>query len=302
MSTVFRIIKFTLQHFFRNFWLSLVTVSMLVLTLLTVDILLTLNLTAEAAVNSVEDRVDVTATFKVGTADDVVQNSAVYLRSLDQVQDVLIVSPDQALEDFKNQHANDPVILASLDEVGGNPFGYELVIHAKATENYPMILEALDHPSFRDQIEKKDFSNHQTMLVKLSDVSNKVRWFGLALAAIFLLIAVLIAFNTVRVTIFVHREEISIMRLVGATGRFVRLPYLLEAILFSALATLFSALIFLPAVSALSPFFSSYFSTSGQLTDFFIGQAAWVFGLEFAGSALVCVVSTAFALKKYLKI
>lgn len=302
MSTIFRIIKFAFQHFFRNFWLSVVTVSMLTLTLVTVNILLTLNVAAEAAVSSVKERVDITATFKVGTKEDVVQNAASYLRSFAEVRDVLLVTPGAALEDFKTQHVNDPVVLSSLEEVAENPFGYELIIRAKSTESYPMLLEALDHPSFCDQIEEKDYSNHESILAKLSDITNKVRWFGFGLAGIFLLIAILIVFNTVRVTIFVHREEMAIMRLVGATGRFVRWPYVLEAIIFSVLATGFSALIILPAVVALNPLFNSYFATQSRLSDFFIGQAAWIFGAEFIGAALVCIVSTAFAMRKYLKI
>ncbi|MFH1253771.1 MAG: permease-like cell division protein FtsX [Candidatus Uhrbacteria bacterium] len=302
MSTILRVIKFALQHFFRNFWLSLVTVSMLTLTLLTVDILLTLNLAAGAAVDSVENRVDITATFKIGTKEEEVQSAATYLRSFDEVRDVLIVDPEKALAEFKTQHANDPLVLSSLAEINGNPFGYEMIIRAKSTESYPMLLEALDHPSFRDQIEEKDYANHETTLAKLAGISDKIRWFGFGLAGIFLLIAILIVFNTVRVTIFVHREEIAIMRLVGATGRFVRWPYILEAIIFSALATGLSALIILPAIGALNPLFNSYFGAASRLSDFFIGQAVWVFGLEFTAAAVVCIISTAFAMRKYLKI
>jgi cell division transport system permease protein len=275
---------------------------MLLLTLLTVDILLILNLTARAAVHSVENRVDVTATFKIGTQESTVLGAITYLRSLDQVQDVLMVTPGQALEDFKKQHANDPVVLASLEEVSDNPFGYELIIHAKTADGYPFILEALENPAFNDSVEEKDFSNHEATLSKLSDVSSKIRLAGIALAAIFLLIAILIVFNTVRVTIFIHREEIAIMRLVGATGRFIRWPYLLEALLFSVLATGFSTLIVLPVITVLSPIFDNYFGAAAGLNSFFFNQAWMVFGLEFAGAAAVCVVSTAFAMRKYLKV
>lgn len=302
MRLFLRIIKFAFQHFFRNFWLSLVTVSMLTLTFLTLDVLLTLNLATDAAINNVEKRVDVSVTFKLDSKETDVQNAASYLRSLPEVEDVAFVTPDEALTAFKTKHFNNPTVLASLDEVGGNPFGYELIVRARSTDNYPMILEALDHPSFRDLIEAKDFSGHESVLASLSDVTNKARWFGFALLAIFLAIAVLIVFNTVRVTIFVHREEIAIMRLVGAAGWFIRLPYLIESFIFSFFALLLSGLVVVPAVLVLNPFFDSYFGTSSQLQNFFIGQAPWIFGLEFFGAALVCMVSTAFAMRRYLKI
>lgn len=302
MSAFFRIFKFAGQHFFRNIWLSLVTVTMLTLALLTMDILLTMNLAADAAIKNIENRVDISVTFKIGAGEDSVQNTASYLRSFSEVRDVLIVTPNEALESFKIKHVDNLTVLSSLEEVGGNPFGYELIVKAESTDDYPMILEALDHPSFRDQIETKDFSNHETVLSQLSDAANKARWFGLTLFALFLAIAVLIVFNTARVTIFIYREEIAIMRLVGATGWFIRLPYLIEALMFSFLAVLISAAVMIPVSLALDPVFTSYFESASQLKDFFIGQALLVFGLEFAGAALICLLSTAFAMRKYLRV
>lgn len=302
MSGFLRIFKFAGQHFFRNIWLSLVTVMMLTLSLLTLDILLTMNLAADAAIKNIENRVDVSVTFKIGTAEGDVQSAASYLRSFSEVRDVLMVTPDEALESFKTKHADNSTVLSSLDEVGDNPFGYELIVKANSTGDYPMILEALDNPSFSDLIETKDFSNHENVLAQLSDAVAKARWFGLALFALFLAIAVLIVFNTVRVTIFVHREEIAIMRLVGAASWFVRLPYLIEALIFSLLAVLISAAVMIPVSVALDPVFTSYFETVSQLKDFFINQAPLVFGLEFVGTALVCLISTGIAMRKYLRV
>jgi len=302
MITLFRIIKSAFQHFFRNIWLSLTTVSVLVLTFLILDILLVLNLATNAAISNVESRVDISASFKVGTVTEDVQSAAAYLRSLVEVKEVSIVTPDEALESFKTKHADNPTILASLDEVGGNPFGYQLVIQANSVDNYPTILEALDHPSFRDKIEEKDFSDHELLLNRLSEISYKARLFGSIIFGIFLLIAVIIILNTVRVATFVHREEIAIMRLVGATGWFIRAPYLVEAIIFTLLALIISAAIIIPVSIALDPLFASYFETPAQLKNLFVYQSPIVFGLEFAAMATVCLVSTAVAMRKYLRV
>lgn len=302
MITLFRIVKFAIQHFFRNFWLSMTTVTILVLTLLTLDLLLVLNLATNAAIDNVENRIDVSASFEVGSEEADVQNAAAYLRSLIEVKDVLVVTPEEALEDFRTEHADNPTILASLDEVGGNPFGYQLIIKADSVDYYPMILEALDHPSFRDKIEEKDFSNHQILLDRLSEITYKARLFGLLIFSVFLLIAVMIILNTIRVAIFVHREEIAIMRLVGATGWFVRAPFLVEAVFFSVLATTISGVIIVPAAIALDPLFTSYFETASKLKDFFVGQAPLVFALEFFAVVVVALLSTAVAMRKHLRI
>lgn len=302
MITLFRIIKSAFQHFFRNIWLSLTTVSVLVLTFLILDILLVLNLATNAAISNVESRVDISASFKVGTVAEDVQSAAAYLQSLVEVKKVSIITPDEALESFKIKHADNATILASLDEVGGNPFGYQLIIQANSVDNYPTILEALDHPSFRDKIEEKDFSDHELLLNRLSEISYKARLFGSIVFGIFLLIAVIIILNTVRVATFVHREEIAIMRLVGATGWFIRAPYLVEAIIFTLLALLISAAVIIPVSIALDPLFASYFETPAQLKNLFVYQAPIVFGLEFVAMATVCLVSTAVAMRKYLRV
>jgi cell division transport system permease protein len=302
MITLWRIIKFAFQHFFRNFWLSLTTVSLLVLTMLALDVLLIINLVTDAAISNVENRVDVAASFKISAEEIEVQSAAAYLRSLVEVKDVVVVTPDEALTDFRTQHADDPTILASLNEVGGNPFGYRLIISANSVDDYAMILEALDHPSFRDQIEEKDFTDHQLLLARLSDVSYKARLFGFFVFGVFLLIAVMIILNTVRVAIFVHREEISIMRLVGATGWFIRAPYLVEALIFTFLATAISGAIVIPAALFLDPIFTSYFEAPARFKEFFLNQGLLVFGLKFVSLAAVCLLSTVVAMRKHLRV
>lgn len=302
MSGLFRIIKFAFQHFFRNIWLSVVTVTLLTLTLLSVNILLLLNTAADAAIRAVEKRVDITATFQIGTTEEEARQATEFLRTFSQVADVKVVTPDEALAAFKEIHADDEEILASLEEVEGNPFGYELVISAQSPDDFTVILEALDNPLFSDRVESKSSSDHQAVLSRLSDVSNKTRVVGAIVVAAFLLIAVLIAFNTVRVTIYIHREEIAIMRLVGASGRFIRAPYLLEAVIFAVLATAAAAAIVLPAASALDPAFGAYFEDPSRLSAVFVRQAPLIFGVELAGTAFVCIVSTAVAMRKYLKV
>lgn len=302
MSSFFRIIHFAFQHFFRNFWLSLITISLLTLTLLSVNILLLLNIAGDAAIKAVEKRVDISVTFKTDTTESIINQAAGYLRSFSQTRDVEVITPEEALAAFKIVHTNDQAVLDSLEEVEGNPFGYELVIKANSSGDFPMLLEALDNPSFRDQIESKNFADHEAVLARLSEMANKIRIFGGLVVGLFLLIAVLIAFNTVRVTIFVHREEIAIMRLVGASGRFVRAPYILEAIFFSLLSTAIAIAIVLPAALALDPAFGSYFEEPSRLSSLFVNQAPLIFGLEFLGVVLVTIGSTSFAMRRYLKI
>ncbi len=298
-----RAIRFAFQNIWRNFWLFLITVTMLVLTLLSVNLLLVVDFIASRATQYVEDRIEVSVYFNAGTTQEKAMSAVAYLRGLSQVRDVETVTADEALIRFKNRHAGEEAILRSLQEVGRNPFGPTLVIRAKSAADFPFILEALDHPRFNEDIREKDFSDYTEMIRRIQSVTNSVRVFGFGLFIIFFAIATLIIFNTVRIGIFIHREEIGIMKLVGATDRFVRAPFLIEVVFSSALAAVIVAALLLPAVAALDPkLHQFFFGYSMGIAPYFAENWWKIFGAELAGLLLVNVFSTYIAMRRHLRV
>ena len=301
--SIIRIVKFALQNFWRNIWLSLITVSMLVLTLMSVNVLMVLNRIGEKAITYVEDRIEVSVYFNAGVSDEKVASASEYVRSLSQVRDVKIITADEALERFQAQHAANEAILSSLGEIGHNPFGPTLVIRAQSVDAFPLILDGLENPQFRDDIRDKDFSSYEEIITRIRDTTDRIRLFGIGLSATFLLIAILIVFNTVRIAIFIHREEIGIMKLVGASNWFVRAPFLLESIMYSLLAVAIVAAIMFPVVAVLEPRFNVYFDgESVNLVSYFAENGLMIFGLQFAALAVINMFSTGLAMRKYLKV
>ncbi|MDA1024754.1 MAG: permease-like cell division protein FtsX, partial [bacterium] len=118
LRTFYRLLKFTFQNFFRNFWLSFVTVTIFVLTLIIVNAMIFMNYVADRALESIEDRVEVAVYFTSDASDTLVKSAQGYLLGFAQVRDVRFVSAESALETFIERHAGDDVILSSLDEVG----------------------------------------------------------------------------------------------------------------------------------------------------------------------------------------
>ncbi|MBI4256929.1 FtsX-like permease family protein [Candidatus Uhrbacteria bacterium] len=299
----YRVTKFAFQNFWRNFWLSIITVSMLLLTLVTINILLVLNVITDRAIELVEDRIEVSVYFYDYTEDTTVSAAVAYLRGLGQVRDVETVSADEAYTQFVTRHANDEEIMASLEELEENPFGPSLIVKAHRAEDFTQIIDALDNPQFRDSIREKDFSDYQNIVERIRSTTDRIRGFGIALAIIFLLIAILIVFNTVRIGIFIHREEIGIMRLVGASNWFIKAPFLLEMILLSLIAVGLTAIIVYPTVAFIEPQLSVYFSTeSAGLVDYFTYNSLAIFGGQFLALVLVTLFSTGLAMRKYLKV
>ena len=276
---------------------------MLLLTLVTINILLVLNVVTDRAITLVEDRIEVSVYFYDYTEETTVWAAVAYLRGLGQVRDVETVSAEEAYAQFVARHANDVEIMASLEELGNNPFGPSLIVKAHRVDDFVQIIDALDNPQFRDFIREKDFSDYQSIVERIRSTTDRVRTFGIALAGIFLLIAILIVFNTVRMGIFIHREEIGIMRLVGASNRFIKAPFLLEMILLSLISVGGAALVVYPTLALIEPQLGLYFGAeSVGLVEYFTQNSLTIFGGQFLVLVLVTQFSTGLAMRKYLKV
>jgi len=299
----FRVIKFAFQNFWRNFWLSLITITILVLTLISINILVVLSFLAQTAVDTVEQKVDVSVYFKSEVSEDAVKDVRSYLLGLSQVKDVAYVGREEALEDFKSLHQDNEEIMASLGELGENPLGATLVIKAHSSNDYPFILETLDNPQFTEFIEDKNYDDHEEVIGRINDISSRVQNFGIILSAVFVTIAVLIVINTIRVAIYTHREEIAIMKLVGASNWFVRAPFLVEGIFYAFLATLVLGALIYPTIILAEPYVNAFFDGQNVgLVDYFNSNLIFIFGIEFLALAFLNIVSASFALGRYLKV
>ena len=302
MRAFLRMLTFAFQGIFRNFWLSFVTTSVLFLTLVTINAVLVLNVLANASVRAIEDRVQVELYFVPGTSEEVVKSVRGYLIGLPQVKDVNTVSADEALESFKERHANDAEILAALDEVQGNPFGDALRVQAEHPEDFPFILEAVNSPEFSEYIKDKDYADYQNVIDRLSVFTERIRWGGLGLAAFFGLISILIVFNTIRVAIYTHRDEIAVMKLVGAKDWFIRAPFLLEAILYAFAATIAMTIVLILILLSLEPYIARFFSgVDVSLSQFYLENGVALFFAQWAGLSLLGTLTTAGAVRKFLK-
>jgi cell division transport system permease protein len=298
-----RIIKFALQDFWRNFWLSIATISVLVLALFSVNILVGLQATSRAIIDTVEDKVDINFMINNSAMDAEVNNFQVFLKNMDMVEAVNFLTREEVLADFQDKNRDNPTITEALEQLDENPFSSTIIVKAKDNADYEKILSAVRTSEYDKLVENKDFSDPEKVIAAVRGVSEKIEYCGLALAIIFSFIAFLIVFNTIRVAIYTHKEEIAVMRLVGATNRFIRTPYLIESIIYAILATaITSGLVFLLLRVAEPGFMSFLGSYNLSLTDFFRDNFLMIFGLEFVGTILLTMVSSAIAVKKYLKV
>jgi len=298
-----RLIKFSFKDFRRNVWLSIITIIVIILALLSVNFLLTLNVLANTAVKSVQDKIDISVYFKPQTSEGLVKAAREELLALPQVKDVSYVSNEEALSNFKKRHQDNPLLMESLGELAENPLGHALVVTAKDPADYSAILSALDKVNFSDSVQSKNYNDYQQIIAKLNQIADKVNQFGLAVISIFAAIAALVVFNTIRVTIYARREEIGIMRLVGATNGIIRTPFILESIFYALVAWAVTTLVFYQLLKMAHPYLMALLGETGTgFADYFRGNFSLVFGGQLLALILLNILSSVFAIRKYLKV
>jgi cell division transport system permease protein len=303
MTTFFRIIKFSFQNFFRNLWMSLATVSMLVLTLIVVNALVAMNVVSKAAIGAMEAKIDVSVHFKPTIEEERVQTVKVALTSLPEVKEIEYVSKEDVLKHFSEQYKNDEEVIGALKESGTNPFGAKLIIRAREIDGFPRILEALADPTFAPLIDEKNFDDRITMIERIKNIGYRVELAIFFISMLFLAIAGAIVYTTVRMSIYTHRDEISIMRLVGASTFFTRAPYYGEAIIWSILSIAIAASIIISSLGAAQPYLERFFAdaTAINLQSFFVVNGLPIFGIEFAVVVIMTMLTARIATHRYAK-
>jgi cell division transport system permease protein len=296
-----RVVKFAFKDFWRNLGLSLMTISILVLTYFSLNLLVVVNFFTDAAIKVIEDRVDISVYFGPEVSDDRVHGVRGNLTSLPEVKDVVFISRDEALETFKRNHAEEPEILAALQEVGENPLGPVLVIKAKDAGRYGPILEALESPAIKSLVEDKTVQDHKALIERLTSVTAKVQRAALGLSVVFALISLLIVFNTIRVSIYIHREEIAIMRLVGASSDFVRIPFLIETFLFNLISLGIVAALVFPALNVVEPAARAFFDADVGVIAYYREHWMTIFGYQLGAVTFLSLLATALSMRRYLK-
>lgn len=274
---------------------------MMALTLFLFLGLLSLQYLTSQVVASLQEKIDVSAYFATEATEDQILQVKSDLQSLPDIADVTYVSREQALADFKARHLQDQLIQESLAQLDSNPLAASLNIKARDSSQYASIVQFLEGDKFRSVIEKIDFYENKGVIERIRGISGGVRDWGLAATLVLAVIAVLVTFNTVRLTIFNQKQEIEIMRLVGASNWHIRGPYLVEGGMYGLFAAAIALGVFYPAVYFVSGKISS-FAPEVNLFGFFVHGIAQILLLVVVLGALLGMASSFIAIRKHLRV
>jgi cell division transport system permease protein len=303
LVSIYRLIKFAIQNFFRNFWLSLVTITIIVLSLFSVNTLISLEAISQAILNSVADKIDIAIYLKPDTPQESVLLTLQEIKNLSDTKEASLTSAKDALEIFKQKHATDPLINEALAELDENPLGPIISVQAHDISSYDNILEQINSLGIEESIEDIEFADRQILINKLNDITDKTRIALAIISAVFILISILVVFNTIRLGIYAHREEIGIMKLVGASNSFTRLPFIFEGFLYALFGlVIFWVLMFL-LLSWLNPILNGFLSEIDfSVQNFFQSNFFTFFWQQLLALTVINSISAAIAIRKYLKV
>lgn len=301
-----RILRTAWQNFWRNIWLSLATTVVMVMTLLLMSFLYFANIFGGEVLQSIEKKVDLSITFQANVADENIAAIAAELESRPDVESTRIISSDEALNIFRERHKDDPLIEESLSELEDNPLPASLFVVATEPRFYQNIASQLQSDKYAPFVASVNFEDSRAVIDRLIGVINTVKNAAFVITAVFAVLVILIMFNTVRIAIYSYREEIDIMRLVGASHWYIRGPFLIESFLVAVISVIIAALITYPALSFTAPHLEQFFFDADQAENFNLYAYAlenWfrVIGLQVLFAGVLAVISSFIAIRRYLR-
>lgn len=299
-----RIIRTGFINFGRNGIVSFASVLVVTITLSLVTSLIFLQAILKNSLSEIQSRVDVTVYFVPGTAESKVQSLQEELEKLPEVKTITYTSDQQALQDFRERHQNDYLTLQALDELSQNPLGASLNIKAKDSLQYESIVRFLNGEGellteAKQYIDKINYNQNKVVIDRLNSLITAARQLGALATAILMAIAVIVTFNTIRLTIYYSREEIGVMRLVGAGNAYIRGPFVVEGILYGVVGTLLTLVIFVPISLWLGRNMADFLKI--DLTAFYFSYFFQIAGILLLSGITLGTVSSVFAIRKYLR-
>jgi cell division transport system permease protein len=292
-------------NFARNGMVSVASVLVMSITLAVLTGILLFNHILTTTLTSVQNKVDVSVYFLPGAAEGEILSVQSKVAALPEVAETTYISERDALADFRTRHQNDQTTLQALDELDSNPIGAMLNIRAKEISQYESISNFFSDGSTLDTrtqsiIDHIDYHKNKDEINAIQGILKKGKFLGLLLTIILMSLSVIVTFNTIRLAIYFAREEISVMRLVGASNIQVQGPFIVEGALYGIVATLFTLVLFLPITYWLGK----------NMTDFFQGVNLFKYYLrnihEFLAILLVFgaglgALSSVMAARRYLR-
>jgi cell division transport system permease protein len=301
LSLVKRIFKSGWLSFSRDGSLAAATCFIMLIPIFLASSLFLLKDVSQFLISTIQEKADISVYFKESAPEEDVLEVKEEISEIPEVKSVKYVSKEEALESFVQRHKDDPVLMESLEEVGGNPFLGALNIRAFEASQYQAVANFFETGTFENLIEKVDYYQRRPVIERIFAITSGMGKAGISLSIVLAIVAILITFNTIRLAIINQKEEIRVQRLVGASNWFIRGPFLVQGAISGIFAVIVCLLIFTLICWLLSSKIEILFSGL-NIWRYFTGNFFTIILIQLATGIGLGVISSTIAIRKYLKI
>ena len=306
--TLYRVFLVGLQNFVRNSWLSVAATAVVVIAISVVLAGVILNAVFQNITNELSQDIRIPIYLHRQVPPAALENLQQELVGHESVVAVIYVSPEEARKQLEENNPDDLTLIQgiALAEAADSQFlpaSFEVSVND--LDNLQAVIAFAESPQFDSIVESvKLRTDAQGTIERAISIQNGLIRVSVVISTVLLVVAILIIFNTISMTIFARREEIQIMRLVGAPSFFIREPFLVEAGLYGVFGGLTAASL----IYGLIWFFSDKIISAPELVESYVYFAQdrniifLVFGIAAIGGILISTMSCGLALRRHLKL
>lgn len=305
-----RVTKSGFIGFWRNAYVSLAAIYVITITLFVIASAIFLNQLLQHTLNIIQERVDINVYFERTAPQEEIDAIVQMIESMsDVVSNTEYFSREKVLANYRERNQKNKVALQALEALDDNPFGASIAISAKDVSQYESINRIITERKSAQEIESPqvpviesiNYNDNKESIESLKffiDAFNKT---SLVVMVALIIATVLITFNTISLAIYTAREEISIMRLVGASNMFIRGPFMVQGMMYGFMSGVVTLLIVYPLLSYLGPRTESYFD-GFNLMSYFLANFGEIFGTIVGIGIVLGLVSSILAVTRYLRV
>jgi len=301
MTSLKRIFCFGWKNFSRDPGSSTAAIFILVIVISLITSLYLFENVAQFLILSIQEKVDVSIYFKEEASEEEISKVSQELSKIPEVIETKYVSREEVLQHFTRRHKEDPLLMGSLEELGVNPFLASLNIKVLESSQYESVVGFLEKSQFNPLIYKIDYYQKKPIMEKLLSISSQINKFGIIFSIVFGVIAILVAFSQIQLSLQNSKQEIGIMRMVGASNFFIQGPFIIQGIIIGGSAVLIAALFFWGIIYGLNPRIESLVPGL-NLLGFFTSHFCIILLIQISVGVGVGVFASSIAIRKYLKV
>lgn len=301
-----RVCRYGLDSFLRNSWLSVAATAVMTITLMIIFVSFISQNILNDTINNLRDKVDMSIYLKTDTTTKQAESITTELKKLPSVRTVSFVSAEEVREQIvQNNKDNNDVLEAIKIASNKNPATIRVLVND--INNTSELQKFIDTNAllkkYIDPDHKPSFAGERAAAIRnIGRGVNFAQQFGIIAGSIFVAISSLIIFNTIRMAIFNRKEEIQMMKLIGANQGFIRGPFLIESIIYGTIAAVVTTGLCIFGLDKIAEILASYQISIQNTVNLTTLYWPIILVVMIGLGAAIGVISSLLATRRYLKV